>query len=105
MSNEEVQRPTPEDFAALETYVERSNKLDHSKVERIRAVWHLQLPEPYSVAVHELDLTDPGITKALSSAVENDSALSEEQKHVLDHELSDRARIAVLATASEGWND
>lgn len=86
-------------------YLDTVESLDQSKVDRLREEWHLTLPQPYEQAVAALDLTDIDVVRSLHEAIVSDEALSDEEKYVLKHEISDRRGMATLATAPEGWND
>ncbi len=89
----------------INRYLEVADSLGQTELDQLRAAWHLVLPQPYEQAVAELDLTDVDVVRALHGAVEYDGALSNAEKHVLDHEISERSQVAVLKTAPEGWND
>lgn len=97
--------PTEVDFEKLRASIKSYDAMDEDKLYNLQVEYHLHLPDPYSVAVQELDFADPGVLGAIHEYIEIDPELSDEEKYALRHELSDRHRTAHLAMAPEGWND
>lgn len=97
--------PTREDLERLEKQALLWDSMDRVVLSGLQEQYHLELPEPFSVAASELDMSDLGVVQALHKAVDNDNNLSTEEKYALNHELHVRYRMAHLANAPEAWND
>lgn len=97
--------PTQEDLDRLDRQSYLWSSMDQADLKALQDEYHAELPQPYSVAADELDLTDLETQTELFRAVKDDQSLTIEEKYALNHELSDRMRSAWLAEAPEAWND
>jgi hypothetical protein len=101
----EQPQPTAADFAALDERARAFDAMDPATLKELQTQMHEELPSPYGNIVASLDLTESDVVRALHDVIKEDPVLSPEERYALTHEIDDRSRAAVLATAPEGWND
>lgn len=98
--------PTPEDFDELKASIARYDLLDQERLVELRAEYHVSPPVPYDERLGFSNLTASIESHSMIAAeIENDPNLSNEERYVLKHELSDRHRQVVISQSGEGFND
>lgn len=101
---ERTSQPTEEDFAQLATRMEAYERMDKVELARLRELWHINPPEPYSTLFAELTSAKESLQK-LAERIENDPHFTAEERYAAYQELFERWQHVVKAQAGEGFND